>query len=60
MFISMDFPNTPITILYKLTGKLFTPMMIIGQMIIPFYAVYIIIELFNKYKEKGKQKNSNC
>lgn len=50
MFISMDFPNTPITILYKLTGKLFTPIMIIGQMIVPYYCVYFIIKLMEKIK----------
>lgn len=60
MFISMDFPHTPITVLYKMTGKLFTPVMIIGQMVIPFYVAYIIIKLLNKYKEKSKHKNSAC
>lgn len=50
MFISMDFPNTPITILYKLTGNLFTPIMIIGQMIVPYYSVYFIIKWIEKIK----------
>lgn len=40
MFISKDFPGTPITILYHLTGKLFTPTMIICQMTLPFLLVY--------------------
>lgn len=52
MFISMDFPNTPITILYKLTGNLFTPVMIIGQMTIPFYIVYGFIKMGEKIKNR--------
>ena len=36
MFISKEFPGTPLTILYHLTGKLFTPIMIISQMTLPY------------------------
>lgn len=50
MFVSKDFPNTPITILYKLTGDLFTPIMIIGQMTIPYYIMYWIIKMIEKFK----------
>ena len=42
MFISKDFPGTPLTILYHLTGKLFTPIMIISQMTLPFLVVYSV------------------
>lgn len=45
MFISKDFPGTPLTILYHLTGKFFTPIMIIIQMTLPFLIVYGIIKL---------------
>ena len=48
----MDFPHTPITVLYKMTGKLFTPVMIIGQMVIPFYVAYIIINIKEGSNEK--------
>lgn len=44
MFISKDFPGTPITILYHLTGKLFTPIMIISQMTLPFLLVYGLVK----------------
>ena len=44
MFISKDFPGTPITILYHLTGKLFTPIMIISQMTLPFVLVYGLVK----------------
>ena len=40
MFISQNFPGTPIEILYKYTGKAFTLVMSIGQMILPFYFIY--------------------
>lgn len=51
MFISENFPHTPIEIIYKLTGKYFTPLMILGQMFLPFFAVYGIIRKIEK-KEK--------
>ena len=50
MFISKDFPGTPITILYHLTGKLFTPIMIIAQMTLPFLVVYSVEKRKNKLK----------
>lgn len=42
MFISKDFPGTPISILYHTTGKLFTPIMIIVQMTLPFLIIYLL------------------
>ena len=48
MFISKDFPGTPIEWLYKTTGKLFTPMAILTQMTLPFYTVLGIKTLINK------------
>ena len=50
MFISKDFPGTPLTILYHLTGKLFTPIMIITQMTLPFLVVYSVEKRKNKLK----------
>ena len=49
MFISNDFPNTPVTILYNWAGKLFTPVMIILQMTVPFLGVYGILKLKDGY-----------
>ena len=40
MFISKDFPGTPIAILYKISGKLFTAIMMVLQATAPFYIVY--------------------
>lgn len=50
MFISNNFPGNPIEILYKITngGILFSLIMIIGQMTIPFYISYYIILQFRK------------
>ena len=42
MFISQDFPGTPISIIYHYTGKLFTPIMVIVQMTLPFLIVWNI------------------
>lgn len=50
MFISKTFPGTVIDVIYKLTGNLFTPVMIIGQMTLPFIAIYAIIKLIQAKK----------
>ena len=48
MFISKDFTASPITILYKATGKAFPIVMTLGQMTIPFYIVYGLKQIINK------------
>lgn len=48
MFISRNFPGTPIEILYNLAGPLFTVIASIGQMTLPFYIIYGIIILIRK------------
>lgn len=50
MFISKNFPGTPIEPIYRITGPLFTPLMIVGQMTVPFYFVYLIVWLARKKK----------
>ena len=52
MFISKDFPGTPLTILYHLTGKLFTPIMIISQMTLPFLVVFSVEKRKNNIKNE--------
>ena len=56
MFISQNFPGTPIEILYKNTGKFFTIVMSVGQMTLPFYLVYGIIKL----RKANKRKELSC
>jgi hypothetical protein len=50
MFISRDFPGTPLEAIYKYTGKFFTVVMVVAQMTIPFYMVYGIKKLIDKIK----------
>ena len=52
MFISKDFPGTPVTILYHLAGKWFTPIMIIIQMTLPFIIVFLTLKMIDKCKYK--------
>lgn len=50
MFISKNFKAVfIIDILYRTTGKLFTPIMILAQATLPFYVVYGIININKKY-----------
>ena len=55
MFISKDFPGTPITIAYNFFGKLFTPLMIILQATIPFYIVYGVKCIVKKCVRKKEE-----
>lgn len=50
MFISQDFPNSPISAIYHVLGSSFTPLMIIAQMILPFFVVYGIVKNINNKK----------
>jgi len=56
MFISHDFPGTPITIVYKFAGKWFPIVMSLLQMTLPFYIVYGIMLFKNKLTEKFSEK----
>ena len=40
MFISKDFPGTPIALIYRICGKLFTPFMWLAQAFLPFLLVF--------------------
>lgn len=52
MFISNNFPNNPIEILYKITngGALYILIMIAVQMTIPFYVSYYVVKKANYFK----------
>jgi len=52
MFISHDFPGTPITIVYKFAGKWFPIVMCALQMTLPFYIAYWFKLLKNKLIKK--------
>lgn len=60
MFISRDFAGTPISILYRLCGRFFTPVMCLGQAFLPFFATYGGILLVRKAREHlGKTAKSS-
>lgn len=59
MFISKNFPGNPIEIIYKYTGKLFTPIMCIAQMTLPFYIVYGIKEACHNIYIRKQQYAKN-
>lgn len=44
MFISNNYPDTIIEIIYNVTGRLFTPIAIIGQSTVPFILIYKLVE----------------
>lgn len=48
MFISKDFPGTPVGIIYKLTGKYFTIVASLIQIFAPFYTVLGIKNILQK------------
>lgn len=45
MFITNNFPNTPVDVIYRATGIFFTPVMCVLHIIIPFGIVYPIRKL---------------
>lgn len=57
MFISHNFPGTLIEAIYKLTngGILFTAVMIIGQMTLPFYVSYYLIKRLQNIQSDEKE-----
>lgn len=57
MFISKNFPNTPVSVIYKMTSKLFTPTMILIQVFGPFYFVYLIKKIINKMYNRNIKVN---
>lgn len=60
MFISKNFPGTPIEILYKISGSYYPIVSSIGQMTIPFFIVYYFLKLKNTNKiEENEQMLKN-
>lgn len=50
MFISKNFPGTPIEEIYRATGPIFTIVTSIAQMTLPFYTIYGIKKLIEYAK----------
>lgn len=53
MFVSKNYPNTPVEIIYNMFGNAFPVAMILGQAIVPFYVVYLSIKYIVKGKDVG-------
>jgi uncharacterized membrane protein YwaF len=51
MFMSKDFPGTPVSLLYHLTGPVFPLVMGAGQSFLPFYVVYSAVEGLSRLKK---------
>ena len=58
MFISKNFQNIPVEIVYNVTGKFFTFIMILIQTIGPFYVIYFLKYLIGKLFFKEKLNNN--
>lgn len=52
MFISKNYPGTPVDLIYKLSGKNFTVTMIAIQATLPFIAICGISKLIRKSLKK--------
>ena len=53
MFISKNFPGTPVAVIYNLTGKFFTIVMSVLHMTLPFFMVYPVKALIvRRYERK--------
>lgn len=51
MFISRDFAGTPVSVIYRLCGRFFTPVMCLGQAFLPFFVTYGGILLVNRVRQ---------
>lgn len=48
MFISNNFPGTPIEVIYNATGPFFTPVVSVCQMTLPFYTIYGLNKIYRR------------
>ena len=59
MFMSKDFPGTPITVLYRLTGPFFSLFMWLIQAFLPFLGVWGLYLLTVRLMGKRSRENEN-
>ena len=63
MFVSRDFAGTPISILYRLCGRFFTPVMCLGQAFLPFFITYggiVLVRRARRHLCKTAGKSERC
>lgn len=61
MFISKNFPGTPVAFIYKITKGtfIFSILMVLNQAFGPFYITYYSLKLINYYKNSGSGSSNN-
>lgn len=60
MFISKNFPGTILEVIYNVTGKFYTIIMILGQAIAPFLVQILLNKAIIKYGVKSREKIASC
>lgn len=48
MFLSKNTPGTPLALLWRVTGRFYTPIMWIGQAFLPFLLVYLPLRFYKR------------
>ena len=56
MFVSDNFPGTPVELVYRFTGRLFPLCMILIHIVPPFWVMYGISRLVEKRRRKAKKQ----
>lgn len=55
MFLSKDFPGTPLSLLYRLCGRAFTPVMWLSQAFLPYALLLLGVLLVRRFQQsKGR------
>ena len=52
MFISKDFPNTPVSVLYRLCGPAFAVVMWLLQALMPFWGVFLVLRCIGSSSDR--------
>lgn len=60
MFISKNFPGTILEVVYNVTGKFYTIIMVLGQATAPFLVQILLNKVIIKYGLKSREKIENC
>ncbi|MBE6581370.1 MAG: hypothetical protein E7650_07145 [Ruminococcaceae bacterium] len=50
-FLSKDFPGTPLSLLYRLCGRAFTPVMWLAQAFLPYLVILLGVRLVRRFQQ---------
>ena len=59
MFVSDNFPGTPVELVYRFTGRFFPLCMILIHIVPPFWVMYGISRLVEKRRRKAEKQHSS-